>query len=174
MIQPLGRTLGVLAACALVAACTHLSLAQLPAETTAPPSWALNNPKPLLIDHGVGVQIYECKRSADGRLMWTFREPLATLIHDGRTFGRHYAGPFWAFNGGEAIRGEILASAPGATAGDIPLLKLAVVYHQGEGLLQTAKLVLRLNTQGGVLTGACTSLGALRSEPYSADYVFLP
>jgi hypothetical protein len=149
-------------------------MTQPSAEIGAPPSFALNNPTPLLTDHGVGVQIYGCKRGDDGRLTWTFREPLATLMHDGRTVGRHFAGPVWSFNGGEEIVGEVVATAPGATSRDIPLLKLAVIAHRGDGFLKTAKLVLRLNTQGGVLAGPCTSEGALRLQTYSADYVFLP
>jgi hypothetical protein len=33
--------------------------------------------------------------------------------------------------------------------------------------------VRRINTNGGVLAGACEQTGDLRSVPYSADYVFL-
>ena len=170
MVQPQGYRLGALAACVLLGGCT---MARSNADITTPPSFALNNVKPLITDHGVGLQIYECKRSDDGRLMWTFREPLATLIHDGKTVGRHFAGPVWSFNGGEEIVGKVLETAPGATSRDIPLLKLAVIAHRGDGVLQTVKLVLRLHTQGGVLAGSCASEGELRSQAYSADYLFL-
>jgi hypothetical protein len=27
--------------------------------------------------------------------VWTLREPIATLLLDGKTVGRHYAGPNW-------------------------------------------------------------------------------
>ena len=37
-----------------------------------------------------------------------------------------------------------------------------------------ATVVLRLNTRGGVLAGACPTVGELRAAPYSADYAFLP
>ena len=43
--------------------------------------------------HAEGAQVYECKASADGKLAWQFREPIATLFLDGKTVGRHYAGP---------------------------------------------------------------------------------
>jgi hypothetical protein len=62
---------------------------------------------------------------------------------------------------------------PGATAGDAALLKLDVVEHHGTGVLKDAKLVLRLNTRGGVLKGECPKAGELRAAPYSADYAFL-
>jgi hypothetical protein len=50
---------------------------------------------------------------------------------------------------------------------------LDVVEHRGTGILKDAKLVLRLNTHGGVLKGECPKAGELRAEPYSADYAFL-
>ena len=42
--------------------------------------------------HAAGAQIYDCKAGKDGKLIWVFREPIATLILDGKTVGRHYAG----------------------------------------------------------------------------------
>jgi len=43
--------------------------------------------------HAEGAQIYDCKADASGKLAWQFREPIATLLRDGATVGRHYAGP---------------------------------------------------------------------------------
>jgi hypothetical protein len=43
--------------------------------------------------HAEGAQVYECKADAGGRLVWQFRVPVATLLLDGKTVGRHYAGP---------------------------------------------------------------------------------
>jgi hypothetical protein len=43
--------------------------------------------------HAEGAQVYECKADAGGPLRWEFREPIATLLLDGRTVGWHYAGP---------------------------------------------------------------------------------
>jgi Protein of unknown function (DUF3455) len=43
--------------------------------------------------HAEGAQVYECKADTEGKLTWQIREPIATLFLDGRTIGRHYAGP---------------------------------------------------------------------------------
>ena len=51
----------------------------------------------------------------DGKLAWAFREPIATLFQDGKTVGRHYAGPTWELSDGSAVVGKVAASAPGAT-----------------------------------------------------------
>jgi hypothetical protein len=41
--------------------------------------------------HAQGAQIYECKADADGKHAWQLREPIATLLVNGKTVGRHYA-----------------------------------------------------------------------------------
>jgi len=128
--------------------------------------------KTLLTAHAVGAQVYECKAAAGGALQWTFREPIASLIVDGKTVGRHYAGPHWALDDGSIVQGKVLETAPGATPGDIAQLKLSVVDRQGSGALAQATLVYRLRTHGGTLSGACTDAGALRAVAYSADYLF--
>lgn len=121
---------------------------------------------------GEGAQIYECKMQ-EGKLAWVFREPIATLIGDGKTAGRHYAGPSWESTDGSTIVAKVAANAPGATANDIPQLKLEVVRHSGSGLLADVTFVQRLDTHGGALQGACETVGAFQSVPYSATYVFL-
>src|SRR5947207_383527 len=77
--------------------------------------------------HAQGAQVYECKADASGKLGWQFREPIATLLMNGKTLGRHYAGPSWQLADGSSVVGKVAASAPGATEMDIPLLKLNVV-----------------------------------------------
>jgi hypothetical protein len=139
----------------------------------APPAFGVGAQTPLMVAYGVGAQIYECAPDASGRTAWTFREPVATLISDGKTVGRHYRGPTWALTDGVVITGKVSASEPGATPADIPLLKLDVIERHGEGALGAATLVLRLNTHGGDLKGGCERAGELRAEPYSADYIFL-
>ena len=52
--------------------------------------------------HAEGAQIYECKAANDGKPIWQFREPIATLLLDGKTVGRHYAGPSWECTDGSA------------------------------------------------------------------------
>ena len=120
-----------------------------------------------------GAQVYECKAGADGKLAWAFREPIATLLADGKTAGRHYAGPNWELSDGSAVTGKAAGNAPGATAADIAWLKLDVVAQRGTGTLTGVTTVQRINTQGGKLEGSCEAAGTYRSAPYSADYVFL-
>jgi hypothetical protein len=133
------------------------ALASAPAaETSLPGAIAAPGEATLLTVHAEGAQLYECKAGADGKLAWAFREPIATLLADG-----------------SAVTGKVAASAPGAAANDIPWLKLDVISHRGSGILAGATTVLRINTQGGKLDGACDTAGGFRSAPYSADYVFL-
>jgi len=122
--------------------------------------------------HAQGAQVYECKADASGALAWQFREPIATLLSNGKTLGRHYAGPTWELADGSAVAGKVAASAPGASQSDIPLLKLAVVSQTGSGMLAGINSIQRLNTKGGVAKGPCDAAGAFLSVPYSADYAF--
>ncbi|WP_298270386.1 DUF3455 domain-containing protein [uncultured Bradyrhizobium sp.] len=143
------------------------------AVDTLPDAVAAPGETAVLSVHAEGLQVYECKPVTDGKLAWSFREPIATLIADGRTIGRHYAGPNWEHVDGSAITGRTTGTAPGVAPSDIPWLKLAVISRRGEGVLTGISTVQRINTAGGELSGACDKAGALRSAPYSADYVFL-
>jgi hypothetical protein len=120
-----------------------------------------------------GAQIYECKAGSDGKLSWAFREPIATLLFDGKTIGRHYAGPTWEEVDGSAVTGKVVDSAPGATTNDIPWLKLDVISRRGRGTLANVTTVQRLDTHGGAAQGACDKVGTFHSVPYSATYIFL-
>ena len=137
-----------------------------------PAVFGVEGRSPIMTLHAEGAQIYECKADEHGGSAWSFREPIATLIANGHTVGRHFAGPSWQVGEG-VVKGKLVTSAPGASATDIPWLKLDVVDHQGSGALQAAKVVLRINTQGGVIAGDCSHTGDFRVAPYSADYVFL-
>jgi hypothetical protein len=143
------------------------ALAEMPAAIAAPDA------APVVTLHAEGAQIYECKTGDDGKLTWAFREPIATLILGGKTVGRHYAGPNWEHADGSIVQAKAAGNAPGATANDIPWLKLDVVSRRGTGTFANVDIVQRINTSGGVLRGPCDHAGALRSAPYSADYVFL-
>jgi Protein of unknown function (DUF3455) len=142
-----------------------------------PPAIAAPGETTVATFHAEGAQIYECKVDSkpggDGKLAWAFREPIATLLLDGKTVGRHYAGPSWEDTDGSAVVGKVVANAPGKTASDIPWLKLEVTAQRGSGALTGVTTVQRINTQGGVATGTCDKAGAFRSVPYAADYVFL-
>jgi hypothetical protein len=122
--------------------------------------------------HAQGAQVYECKADAAGKLAWQFREPIATLFDNGKTVGRHYAGPNWEMADGSAIAGKVIARTSGATTKDIPLLKLEVSSRRGTGLLTEIATIQRLNTKGGAAEGACETAGTFLSVPYSADYAF--
>jgi hypothetical protein len=143
------------------------------AETPLPDAIAAPGETTVLTVHAEGAQVYECKAGSDGKLTWVFREPIATLLADGKTVGRHYAGPSWEHSDGSAVVGKVAASVPGATANDIPWLKLDVISRRGSGILTSVATVQRINTRGGNLEGACDTPGTYRSAPYSADYVFL-
>jgi hypothetical protein len=123
--------------------------------------------------HAEGAQIYECKTGEVGKLGCVAREPIATLLRDSKTVGRHFAGPTWEHIDGSAVAGIVSARSPGATANDIPWLKLAVTERRGNGVLSSVTTILRINTQGGVAPNACDKAGALISVAYSTDYVFL-
>ena len=154
----------VVAAAALVAT---EAAAQMPAPIAAPGETG------IVTLHAEGAQIYDCKAGTDGKLVWAFREPIATLLLDGKTVGRHYAGPNWDHIDGSGVTAKGAGSAPGKTANDIPWLKLEVTARRGNGVLAAATTVQRINTVGGVMSGACDKAGAFHSAPYSTEYVFL-
>src|ERR1700690_3918223 len=67
--------------------------------------------------HAEGAQIYECKPDSgnkpEGRVLtWQFREPIAALFLDGKSVGRHYAGPNWDYLDGSGVKGKVFASSP--------------------------------------------------------------
>ncbi len=159
-------TARTLATMALLAMTTGASAAELP------PAIAAQGETVVLQVHAVGAQLYDCKADANGRLVWQFREPIASLFEDGRTVGRHYAGPSWEV-GGSAITGKVVAHAPGAGPKDVAWLKLDVSDRRGEGPLKDVTTVQRINTAGGKVDGACERAGDIHAEPYAADYVFL-
>jgi hypothetical protein len=144
-----------------------------PAAAEIPDAVAAPGLTKVLEVHAEGAQVYECKAGAGNKLAWQFREPIAALIADGKTVGRHYAGPSWELSDGSAVTGKVAARAPGSTAKDIPALKLDAVTHRGSGQLSDVTAIQRVNTKGGVIEGECPSAGALISMPYSSDYVFL-
>src|ERR1700753_1503580 len=87
------------------------------AQTPLPDAIAAPGETVVLTVHAEGAQVYECKAGADGKLAWAFREPIATLFVDGKTVGRHYAGPNWDHIDGTGVKAKMVASMPGATPG---------------------------------------------------------
>jgi hypothetical protein len=140
--------------------------AQVP-ETIAAPGESV-----VVAMHAEGAQLYECKADAGGKLVWQFREPIATLLVDGKTAGRHYAGPNWEHNDGSAVAAKVVARAPGRNATDIPWLKLEVTERRGSGVLSGVTTVRRINTRAG-RRKAHAKPGAYLSVAHAAEYVFL-
>src|SRR5262245_6761394 len=66
-------------------AAAALAAAELPEAISAP------GESLIATIHAEGAQIYECKADSAGKLAWQFREPIATLLVDGKTVGRHFA-----------------------------------------------------------------------------------
>ena len=146
---------------------TNAAQAEVPAAIAAPSETV------AATWHAEGAQIYECKAGADGKLAWAFREPIATLVLDGRTVGRHYAGPNWEHMDGSAVIARAAGNAPAPDGKSIPWLKLEVTSSRGSGALSGITTVQRINTVGGRHDGACEKAGTFHSAPYTADYVFL-
>src|SRR5919197_2405492 len=89
------------------ATCWNAASAQTPDAIAAPGETT------VATFHAQGAQIYECKADSAGKLTWQFREPIATLLLDGKTVGRHYAGPNWEHMDGSAVVGKVTGRAPG-------------------------------------------------------------
>src|SRR5262249_19625110 len=117
--------------------------------------------------------VYECKAGSDGKLAWAFREPIATLLLDGKTVGRHYAGPNWEHADGSAAVGKAVANVAGKTPSDIPWLKLEVTAHRTSVRLSGDTTVRRITAQAAVHPAAVAQPGAFHSSPSAAYSVSL-
>ena len=169
--------------CLLAISLAAVMLVAGAATAQIPPAIATVGEATVVTLHAEGVQVYECKTGGDNagsdkpgsdhKLVWTLREPIATLLLAGKTVGRHYAGPTWQHVDGSSVVGKVVANAPGKTPTDIPWLKLQATTRKGQGMLSGVATVQRINTQGGVHAGPCDKARTFYSAPYSADYVFL-
>ena len=157
---------------AIMAAYLSMRVIAPSAAAEVPETIAARGETLIATTHATGAQVYECKANSEGKLAWQLREPIATLMIDGKTVGRHFAGPAWEMADGSAVSARVSAQAPGATANDIPLLRLDVAARHGSGLLSGVTTIQRLNTNGGRADAACDAPGTFLSVPYSADYAF--
>jgi Protein of unknown function (DUF3455) len=155
------------------AAAALLVLPGGPAPAQIPDAIAAKGETVVLTVHAAGAQVYDCKADAAGKLIWQFREPIATLMQDGKTIGRHYAGPTWELADGSRVAGKPVGRADGATPKDVPWLKLETTEAHGAGALAGVTAIQRINTSGGQYDGPCGEAGATLAVPYAADYVFL-
>ena len=123
---------------AFVAALAVVSLAfsfsvpaqQVPQQLQPPATEQL-----LLQVHAKGDQIYTCKGDA-AQFAWALEGPDAQLFDkDGKSFGKHFAGPSWEAQDGSRVTGKAVAHAPAPDADSIPWLLVNIVGHQGSGVL---------------------------------------
>ncbi|MES2957746.1 MAG: DUF3455 domain-containing protein [Pseudomonadota bacterium] len=126
-----------------------------------------------------GVQIYECRATADAAPAWAFVAPEAELYDaQGRTIGRHGAGPFWQVADGSRVVGAVKARADAPVTGAIPWLLLSAQADRltgPQGSLSRITSIQRVNTAGGTAPVAGCSrsnLGAIAKVAYTADYHF--
>lgn len=124
-----------------------------------------------------GVQIYQCRVAADGSAAWAFVGPEADLFdRNGRSAGRHYAGPHWEADDGSKVIGTVKSRADAPQAGAIPWLLLTAKSVGGAGRYAKVTSIQRINTVGGVAPAArCEAAISGKTErvPYTADYVML-
>ncbi|KAM3098162.1 DUF3455 domain-containing protein [Phormidesmis sp. 146-12] len=125
-----------------------------------------------------GVQIYECKAKAEdaNQFEWTLRAPDAVLLNDqGKTTGKHYAGPTWEANDGSKIAGQLKEKSGAPDKDTIPWLLLEAKSHEGSGKFSPVNWIQRLETTGGKApTEGCDRV---RSQSqvrvsYTANYYF--
>jgi hypothetical protein len=142
---------------------TMLALASLPLHVLAAEALDADPEVAVATTHAPDAQVYECKADAAGRLVWQFREAIATLLAGGETVGRHYAGPNREMADGSAVTATVAERSPGASPGDIPRLRLVVASRRGAGQIDGVTTIYRLNTRGGVAEGGCDLAGAFLS-----------
>lgn len=126
-----------------------------------------------------GVQIYECKAVKDAqpaRFEWAFKAPEAELFDaQGRSVGKHYAGPSWEFQDGSKVVGEVRARDAGPDAKAIPWLLLSAKSNSGSGVFAKTVAIQRIDTVGGQApTEGCgaDTLGREARISYRAAYRF--
>jgi len=127
-----------------------------------------------------GVQVYECRAGAtDAAPAWTFVAPEAELYDaQGRSIGRHGAGPFWQVADGSRVVGAVKARIDAPATGAIPWLLLSARTdrpNEPPGSLSRVTSIQRVNTAGGTAPVAGCSranLGAIAKVAYTADYHF--
>lgn len=166
----MGWGLATLAALTLLASgCTQPRASEVPAAL-APPA----EQRYAMSVTARGVQVYECRISADGSAAWTFVAPEAELYDaSGAAMGRHGAGPHWEAADGSRITGQVRARADAPAPGAIPWLLLSTTPSGPQGTFSRVRSVQRIDTAGGASpTSPCTrdTAGASARVPYTARY----
>ncbi|HEX4779353.1 MAG TPA: DUF3455 domain-containing protein [Usitatibacter sp.] len=132
--------------------------------------------QPAFVLKAAGVQIYNCKASADGyEHKWAFVAPDATLSEDGAIVGHHGAGPVWESTVDRSGIKGATKQKQDAGAGNIAWLQLAATANGTPGRFADVTSVLRVATRGGVEPASGCDAGHVGQEarvPYTADYYF--
>jgi hypothetical protein len=157
--------------------------ASCPASWLLPPSFdpQLDVPEGgvvLLHAEGVGTQIYACI-AGDAGGTWVLQGPNANLNDcHGDVIGHHFASdggsayPEWQTTDGTYVIGhKMVGITPDGGSGSVPWLLLQAVDAGGAGPLSQTTYIQRLDTDGGLATGACDA-GDTVQIPYTADYFF--
>jgi hypothetical protein len=156
---------------ATIAVVSFTVAAQQVPQLPQPPA----NEQLFLQVHAKGDQVYICKCDAT-QFAWALKAPDAQLFDkDGKSFGKHFAGPSWEANDGSRVTGKAVANSPSPDDKSIPWLLVTIVSHDGSGVLSRATSIQRVNTQGGKAPASGCDASHIGQEvrvPYSADYRF--
>ena len=151
----------------------------MPARPTIPDALKAPADQSVALEaRGVGVQIYECKAKKDdaAAFEWSLKAPEADLLDaDGKSVGKHYAGPTWESTDGSKVVGTVKAKVDSPDPGAIPWLLLDVKSTDGVGIFAKTTAVQRLATEGGKAPqDGCTAADAGKETrvPYKATYQF--
>ena len=131
----------------------------------------------VLIAHASGSQIYVCQQGTDGKFAWTLKAPEAELRDDqGRTIGRHYAGPAWKLKDGSEITGKAVARVDSPASDSIPWLLVTATRHSGNGMLSRVTTIQRIHTKDGQPPASAECNASKQNveakSSYTADYYF--
>jgi hypothetical protein len=101
--------------------------------------------------------------------MWQPHGEIATLLHEGKTVGRHYAGLAWEHVDGSLLQARLVHTLIAPSLRDLPWDKYEVVLRLGFGALSGVTTIRRMNTAGGMAQGRCEPADTFLSVPYHAD-----
>ncbi len=121
---------------------------------------------------GGGSQTYQCFR-ANGESHWDYMGPRAPLRIEEKVVGRVQTGPIWTHNDGSSVTGKLVKQIDADKPENFKYERYDVVASKGSGVFTGVTAVVMVDTESGVLTGACKDHGMIFGEPYWATYVFL-
>ena len=122
-----------------------------------------------------GVHVYECRPTGNGRFMWTFTNPDATLTDGAVSRAVQRAPNSFESSDDRSSTTSVVRSSASAGADNLPWLLLAARSPSGAGLFSGVTSVQRVNTSGGVAPrDGCdaSTAGTQTRVAFSADYYF--